>query len=483
VVPLFHKREEAGMVGSVRVASVFLVTGLCCGLVSGLQKPDPRVVPGQKFRIQFDDLGKTTEGGVVFSEILIPSNYNTNRKFPILFWIGGLSGPTDSTVQYISNNVTSGKDFIVASIPLPVADGYKCSWDYFHRILSTIDGMIPNINTSKRMVGGQTEGASAITWQLEHSGGEFQKYFWGITIGKGGLPAGASFPKMNGNPVFLWVGGHDFKEKANLENLQVQLTAAGAASRLLVSKEFLHDPPGSYCNMFLDWMNNEVLYRGLDEAKTRLDAALKTKDWPAVVAAATDVMNSSNPEMPQYAVAAQALNDASSHAETEASGLLAEKYNIKDLRKFLKDYGPCPVAEKVRNSANALGEQELAGLVKKRSMLDRELRRFMEEWQGYPVCQKALEEFDKLAQAELDAVIKRSSRNTIGASLVKFIDEWKPAPAVQRAKEALEKEAAEQLSAAKGESSGSSRKYKLMQLIKAFPDTKAAEEAKSLLAQ
>ncbi|MBN1810097.1 MAG: hypothetical protein JW909_13605 [Planctomycetes bacterium] len=464
-----------------RVVCAVLATVLICGAVAGMQQPDSRVAPGKKFRVEFGELGQTTEGGGVFTEVVIPSNYVAGRKFPILVWIGGLNSTTAGTVQYISNNVTSGKDFIVASIPLPADGGSKCGWGYFERILNAIDGMIPNINTGRRMVGGQTEGAAAIAWQLEHSGGRFQEYFFGMTIGKGGLPAGKPLPRMNGNPVFLWVGGHDFKEVKNLRSLHAQLTAAGAAPRLLVSKEFLHDPPGSYCRMFLDWMNNEVIHRGLDEAKMRLDAAVKAKDWAAVAASATEVMNSSSPEMPQYAEAAQALGEASTHAEAKAEELLAGQHSVKDLREFMEDYGVCPAAEKVRSAANALGEQELAEIIKRGSMLDRKLRRFMEEWEGYPVCGQALDEYDKLAQAELDTVIKRSSKSMLAGKLGKFVKEWEPAPAVERAREMLEKEAAERLATAKGETSSSRRKYMLMQVVRTYPCTKAAGEAESLL--
>ena len=199
--------------------------------------------------------------------------------------------------------ITQGKGFILAALPYRKpgeenTTGWKSDWPYYWTMLQALEKAVPNIHPGKRICGGFSSGGLAVTWSIAHSGGAFQKYFYGFIPGG----AGGNFGKLGtikGRPMLMYMGDQD-KRYEGFSKIYSIAKSAGVDVEYLVFKNTDHVLPESYFPQFVDWMKRKVVHRDLPAAMNRLNAAMKAGNWPKVMNAATAVFENSDAGTPPY---------------------------------------------------------------------------------------------------------------------------------------------------------------------------------------
>ncbi|MFC1582682.1 hypothetical protein ACFL4W_04010 [Planctomycetota bacterium] len=470
----------------IRVITVIAV----CLIAAAPLCADRRVQPGNRFSITHEGMGKPRGKSVskMQTDICIPVNYTTDRPFPVLVWIDEIEilqqgdHRRGEHVGGIRNLrfISKDKDYILVAIPLPADTAAQCTWEALAKMLEPVDELIPNIMTGKRVAFGFRHGGDAILHQLAASGGKFQEYFQGFIVGGPCSPKIGDLRSVRGRPLLIYYGDHD-SDQTTPRALDLAVKKQDIGHELMILNRCNSENPNEPdFPRFRAWLNDKVLFRGVKQALTDMQAAQTIKNWPEAVKNADHILKNTFPHMTEYSQAKKIFDQASQHAAEEADKLLAASPTKGQLRNFLARFGVCPCAEKVKAALNALGITAFEKLLNSRPTALK-VKKFMTEWQGLPVFEKALTKYDTYAQKDLDSILAKDKDVALAKKLIIFIKKWTAAPAAAKARAALEAEAAKALTAAEAIDSRTKRKHKLKSIIKYFAGTAAAGKAAQLL--
>ena len=180
--------------------------------VATVEKAIPRtelkaqVAPGAWLKFDFPELSVDRYGAMAACKLTLPANYDATKNYPLVAWLGGGDGTNSPKSSFLPEG-----DFIVVGLPYPKAainpsqpgmvGDYAKVWAYQRFMLDEIAKIIPNIDKSRSIIAGFSNGGHSIDGMLRLSSGPKLTDYFGIFI-------------------FADGGGSAYSSKGNLSNLK-----------------------------------------------------------------------------------------------------------------------------------------------------------------------------------------------------------------------------------------------------------------------
>jgi len=165
-----------------------------------------QVAPGAWLKFDFPELSVDRYGAMAACKLTLPANYDATKKYPLVAWLGGGDGTNSPKSSFLPEG-----DFIVVGLPYPKAainpsqpsmvGDYAKVWAYQRFMLDEIAKIIPNIDKSRSIIAGFSNGGHSIDGMLRLSSGPKLTDYFGIFI-------------------FADGGGSAYSSKGNLSNLK-----------------------------------------------------------------------------------------------------------------------------------------------------------------------------------------------------------------------------------------------------------------------
>ena len=185
----------------------------------------PKLSPGSTFTIAFPEMPPTLadlldrNGVKPMMTVFLPGNYSPSRKHPLLIFLGGGNGGSGGNPG-VARSLCEGKDFVCVGLPLfkekvaAPAPGNglerillrspdcKFAWPLYRKMLAKLEEMVPNIDPSRRILGGFSNGAHATAGLIDESDGEIARRFSAFFLWK--VAAGFNVMTSSRASRFLW---------------------------------------------------------------------------------------------------------------------------------------------------------------------------------------------------------------------------------------------------------------------------------------
>lgn len=269
-------------IAQARVLVGLLILLSCTGLWAADE--GVRLTPGAKFTLSFPELPQTLAGDVPSLQVVLPSDYQADRLFPLHLWLGGGSGGKGGA----RSDLYGGKRFIFIGLPLFHADGnrpkdhvlYKdavAAWAAYQVMLAKLEKTVPNILPRKGVAQGFSNGGHTISILLsnpETQAGMFG-YFGSFVLWES-IYMLKPTPGMAGRPLLVLAGdrslakpgapagGFDGSPKGDAMELVKQAAAAKIAAELIVMKDTGHASPKEYLPGMLTWLDAKAIRPATD---------------------------------------------------------------------------------------------------------------------------------------------------------------------------------------------------------------------------
>ncbi len=231
--------------------STFLALLACCVSSAAADKPAvvvdiavPRtelkaqVAPGASMKFGFPELSVDRYGAMAECNLTLPGNYDASKKYPLVAWLGGGAGTNSPKNSFLPEG-----DFIVVGLPFPkgasnpsqayMVGDYAKVWAYQRFMLDEIAKVIPNIDRSRSIITGFSNGGHAIDGMLRVSGGPKLTEYFGIFIfvegGGTGYSSLGELPDLKGKFAYACWGSEKGSNKPDASYLPAALKAKGAS--------------------------------------------------------------------------------------------------------------------------------------------------------------------------------------------------------------------------------------------------------------
>jgi predicted peptidase len=206
-------------------------------------KPIPRtelkaqVAPGATLRFDFPELTVDRKGGLATCHLKLPADYDTAKKYPLVVWLGGGEGGNHPSGAFLPAG-----DFILVGLPYPkgannpsqanMVGDYAKVWAYHRFMLEEIAKVVPNIDKSRSIIAGFSNGAHAIDGMLRLSGRTKLTDYFGAFIfvdgGGTGYTSLGALTDLKGKFAYACWGELKGSNKPNTSHLPAALKAKGA---------------------------------------------------------------------------------------------------------------------------------------------------------------------------------------------------------------------------------------------------------------
>ena len=196
-----------------------------------------QVAPGASMKFGFPELSVDRYGAMAECNLTLPANYDASKKYPLVAWLGGGAGTNSPKNSFLPEG-----DFIVVGLPFPkgasnpaqayMVGDYAKVWTYQRFMLDEIAKVIPNIDKSRSIIAGFSNGGHAIDGILRVSGGPKLTEYFGIFIfvegGGTGYSSLGELPDLKGKFAYACWGSEKGSNKADASYLPAALKAKGA---------------------------------------------------------------------------------------------------------------------------------------------------------------------------------------------------------------------------------------------------------------
>lgn len=196
-----------------------------------------QVAPGASLKFDFPELTVDRKGALAACHLTLPANYDVAKKVPLVVWLGGGEGGNQPNGSFLPAG-----DFILVGLPYPkgannpaqanMVGDYAKVWAYHRFMLEEIAKVIPNIDRSRSIVAGFSNGGHAIDGMLRLSSGPKLTDYFGIFIfadgGGTAYSSKGSLPNLAGKFAYACWGGEKGSNKTNTSQLPKALKAKGA---------------------------------------------------------------------------------------------------------------------------------------------------------------------------------------------------------------------------------------------------------------
>ncbi|NBV47989.1 MAG: hypothetical protein EBR95_02825 [Verrucomicrobia bacterium] len=230
--------------------SVALALLACCASLAAADKPaavieaavprtelKARVAPGATLRFDFPELTVDRKGARAACHLKLPANYDAAKPYPLVVWLGGGDGGNQPDGSFLPAG-----DFILVGLPYPkgannpkqanMVGDYGKVWAYHRFMLEEIAKVIPNLDRSRSIIAGFSNGGHAIDGMLRLSAKPGLTDTFGIFIfADGGGTAYSSFGALNdlrGKFAYACWGAEKGSNKPDTRYLPAALKAKGA---------------------------------------------------------------------------------------------------------------------------------------------------------------------------------------------------------------------------------------------------------------
>jgi len=234
----------------MHLARLLLLVALCIGLQAAdkpeakpIEKAVPRtelkaqVASGAALKFDFPELTVDRKGAMAACHLTLPADYEATKKYPLVVWLGGGEGGNTPSKAFLPEG-----DFILVGLPYPkgannpaqanMVGDYAKVWAYHRFMLEEIAKVIPNIDKSRSIIAGFSNGGHSIDGMLRLSSGpKLTDYFGIFILADGGGTAYSSkgnLPDLKGKFAYACWGELKGSNKPNTSLLPKALKAKGA---------------------------------------------------------------------------------------------------------------------------------------------------------------------------------------------------------------------------------------------------------------
>jgi hypothetical protein len=213
------------------------------GTATVAAKPVPRtelkaqVAPGAALKFDFPELTVDRKGALAACHLKLPADYDAAKKYPLVVWLGGGEGGNQPNSSFLPAG-----DFILVGLPYPkgannpkqanMVGDYAKVWAYHRFMLEEIAKVIPNLDRSRSVIAGFSNGGHAIDGMLRLSTKPRLTDHFGVFIFvDGGGTAYSSLGALNdlkGKFAYACWGELKGSNKPNTSHLPAALKAKGA---------------------------------------------------------------------------------------------------------------------------------------------------------------------------------------------------------------------------------------------------------------
>jgi len=128
--------------------------------------------------------------------VFLPRNYTPAGRFPVLVFLNGWNGGTGADLG-VARSLCEDRDFVCVSVPLWKIDPSAADivmrdpdaaamWPQFQTMLAKLDGLVPNLDRARWVLGGFSNGAHAAQGLIDMSKGEVARRFSAVFFVEGG---------------------------------------------------------------------------------------------------------------------------------------------------------------------------------------------------------------------------------------------------------------------------------------------------------
>jgi hypothetical protein len=221
----------------------------CCATLAAKDKPAaaieaavPRpelktqVAPGATLRFDFPELTVDRKGARAACHLKLPANYDAAKSYPLIVWLGGGEGGNQPNGSFLPAG-----DFILVGLPYPkgannpkqanMVGDYGKVWAYHRFMLEEIAEVIPNLDRSRSIIAGFSNGAHAMDGMLRLSAKPRLTDYFGVFLfvdgGGTGYTSFGNLTDLKGKFAYVcW--GEKGTNKADTRYLPAALKARGA---------------------------------------------------------------------------------------------------------------------------------------------------------------------------------------------------------------------------------------------------------------
>ena len=206
-------------------------------------KPAPRpelkaqVAPGAALRFDFPELTVDRKGALAACHLKLPAAYDAAKKYPVVVWLAGGEGSNQPSGAFLPAG-----DFIVVGLPYPkgannpsqpnMVGDYAKVWTYHRFMLDEIAKVIPNVDKTRSIIAGFSNGGHSIDGMLRLSSGpKLTDYFGIFVFADGGgtvYSSKGNLPNLAGKFAYACWGGEKGSNKPATSQLPKALKAKGA---------------------------------------------------------------------------------------------------------------------------------------------------------------------------------------------------------------------------------------------------------------
>jgi predicted peptidase len=196
-----------------------------------------QVAPGVTLKFDFPELTVDRKGAPAACHLTLPANYDATKKVPLVVWLAGGEGGNQPNKSFLPEG-----DFVIVGLPYPkgannpaqanMVGDYAKVWAYHRFMLEEIAKVVPNLDRSRSIIAGFSNGGHAIDGMLRLSSGPKLTDFFGIFLfADGGGTAYSSkgnLPDLKGKFAYACWGELKGSNKPATSQLPKALKAKGA---------------------------------------------------------------------------------------------------------------------------------------------------------------------------------------------------------------------------------------------------------------
>ncbi len=197
------------------------------------------VAPGASLKFDFPELTVDRHGAMAACNVTLPAGYEATKKYPLVAWLGGGEGGNTPSKAFLPEG-----DFIVVGLPYPkgannpvqanMVGEFAKIWAYHRFMLDEIAKIIPNIDKSRSIIAGFSNGGHSIDGMLRLSSGPKLTDYFGIFVfadgGGTSYTSKGNLPDLKGKFAYACWGSEKGSNKPATSQLPKALKAKGATA-------------------------------------------------------------------------------------------------------------------------------------------------------------------------------------------------------------------------------------------------------------
>ncbi len=175
-----------------------------------------KIAPGASLKFDFPELSADRYGKYAACNVALPLGYKADKPYPLVGWLAGADGGNTPNRSFLPAG-----DFILVGLPYPqgannrrqanMVGDFSHIWTYHRTMLDEIAHFIPNIDRTRSILAGFSNGAHAIDGMFRISGNTppMTDYFGVFILADGGGTDYTSIgilPDLTGKHVYACWG-------------------------------------------------------------------------------------------------------------------------------------------------------------------------------------------------------------------------------------------------------------------------------------